>query len=73
MRHEMLTQRALFCIDVMAKRVMLSQHFVTRVVPPLGWTPPQELHTCEKRQLAPNLQSPLYRLNFMQTPPLAVL
>jgi hypothetical protein len=36
MRHEMLTQRALFCIDVMAKRVMLSQHFVTRVVPPLA-------------------------------------
>jgi hypothetical protein len=36
MRHEMLTQRALFCIDVMAKRVTLSQHFVTRVVPPLG-------------------------------------
>jgi hypothetical protein len=35
MRHEMLTQRALFCIDVMAKRVTLSQHFVTRVVPPL--------------------------------------
>jgi hypothetical protein len=35
MHHEMLTQRALFCIDVMAKRVTLSQHFVTRVVPPL--------------------------------------
>jgi hypothetical protein len=29
MRHEMLTQRALFCIAVMAKRVTLSQHFVT--------------------------------------------
>jgi hypothetical protein len=35
MHHEMLTQRALFCIDVMAKRVMLSQHFGTHVVPPL--------------------------------------
>jgi hypothetical protein len=35
MRHELLTQRALVCIDVMAKRVTLSQHFVTRVVPPL--------------------------------------
>jgi hypothetical protein len=36
MRHELLTQRALFCIDVMAKRVALSQHVVTHVVPPLG-------------------------------------
>jgi hypothetical protein len=35
MRHEMLTQRALFCIDVMAKRVTLSQHFMAHVVPPL--------------------------------------
>jgi hypothetical protein len=35
MRHEMLTQHALFCIAVMAKRVTLSQHFVTHVVPPL--------------------------------------
>ena len=32
-RHELLTQRALFCIGVDAKRT-LSQHFVTRVVPP---------------------------------------
>jgi hypothetical protein len=31
----MLTQRALFCIDVMTKRVTLSQHFMTHVVPPL--------------------------------------
>jgi hypothetical protein len=38
MCHEMLTQRALFCIDVMAKRVTLSQHFVTCVVPPLDAT-----------------------------------
>ena len=29
MRHEMLTQRAPFCIDVMAKKGTLSQHFVT--------------------------------------------
>jgi hypothetical protein len=33
MHHEMLTQRALFCIDVMAKRVTLSQHFVMHVIP----------------------------------------
>jgi hypothetical protein len=36
MHHEMLTQRTLFCIDVMAKRVTLSQHFVPHVVLPLG-------------------------------------
>ena len=36
MRHEMLTQRAPFCIGAMAKKGMLSQHFVTHVVPPLG-------------------------------------
>jgi hypothetical protein len=36
MHHEMLTQHALFCIDVMAERVTLSQHFMTLVVPPLG-------------------------------------
>ena len=35
MRHEMLTQRAPFCIGAMAKRGTLSQHFVTHVVPPL--------------------------------------
>ena len=35
MRHEMLTQRAPFCIDVMAKKGTLSQHFMTHVVPPL--------------------------------------
>jgi hypothetical protein len=29
MRHEMLTQCALFCIAVMAERVMLSRHFMT--------------------------------------------
>ena len=42
MRHEMLTQRAPFCIGAMAKKDTLSQHFVTHVVPPLdtahGWT-----------------------------------
>ena len=36
MRHEMLTQRAPFCIGVMAKKGTLSQHFVTHVVPPLA-------------------------------------
>ena len=36
MRHEMLTQRAPFCIGAMAKKGTLSQHFVTHVVPPLG-------------------------------------
>ena len=35
MRHEILTQRARFCIGVMAKKGTLSQHFVTHVVPPL--------------------------------------
>ena len=35
MRHEMLTQHAPFCIGVMAKKGMLSQHFVTHVIPPL--------------------------------------
>ena len=35
MRHEMLTQRAPFCIGAMAKKDTLSQHFVTHVVPPL--------------------------------------
>jgi hypothetical protein len=38
MRHEMLTQPALFCIAVMAKRVTLSQHFVMHVIPPLVYT-----------------------------------
>ena len=36
MRHEMLTQRAPFCIGAMAKKGTLSQHFVTHVVPPLA-------------------------------------
>ena len=35
MRHEMLTQRALFCIDSNTKGT-LSQQFVTHVAPPLG-------------------------------------
>ena len=35
MRHEMLTQRAPFCIGVLAKKGTLSQQFVTHVVPPL--------------------------------------
>ena len=34
-RHEMLTQRAPFCIGAMAKKGTLSQHFVKHVVPPL--------------------------------------
>ena len=37
MRHEMPTQRAPFCIGApMATKGMLSQHFVTHVVPPLS-------------------------------------
>ena len=40
MRHEMLTQRAPFCIGAMAKKGTLSQHFVTHVVPPLPWICP---------------------------------
>ena len=37
MCHELLTQRALFCIGVKCKKKgTLSQHFVTHVVPPLG-------------------------------------
>ena len=35
-RHELLTQHALFCIGVNAKKGMLSQHIVMRVIPPLG-------------------------------------
>ena len=35
MRHEMLTQRALFCHCANTKRGTLSQHFVMHVVPPL--------------------------------------
>ena len=34
-RRLMLSQRAPFCIGAMAKKGMLSQHFVTHVVPPL--------------------------------------
>ena len=36
MRHEMLTQRALFCHHTNTKRGTLSQQFVTHVVPLLG-------------------------------------
>ena len=35
MRHEMLAQRAPFCIGAMAKKGTLSPHFVPHVVPPL--------------------------------------
>ena len=35
MRPELLTQRALFCIDSNTKKGVMSQHFVTRVIPPL--------------------------------------
>ena len=37
MRHEILTQRALFCHRANTKTGTLSQHFVTHVVPPLGF------------------------------------
>ena len=36
MHHEMLTQRTFFAITHNTKG-MLSQHFVTHVVPPLAW------------------------------------
>ena len=36
MRHEMLTQRALFCHRANTKRGTLSQHFMPHVVPSLG-------------------------------------
>ena len=45
MRHEMLTQRAPFCIGAMAKKGTLSQHFVTHVVPPLVVLPSIEAVT----------------------------
>ena len=35
MRHKMLTQHALFCIDSNTKKGTLSQQFVTHVAPPL--------------------------------------
>ena len=38
MRHEMLTQLALFCHRANTKTGTLSQHFMTHVVPPLGFT-----------------------------------
>ena len=40
MRHEMLTQHALFCIDSNTKKGTLSQQFVTHVAPPLPQTCP---------------------------------
>ena len=46
MRHEMLTQRALFCHHVNTKRGTLSQHFVTHVVPPLAWNKELMLQPC---------------------------
>ena len=39
MCHEMLTQRALFCIDSNTRKGMLSQQFVMHVAPPLHWDP----------------------------------
>ena len=38
MRHKMLTQRALFVLAQWQKKGMLSQHFMTHVVPPLLMT-----------------------------------
>ena len=35
MRHELLTQRALFVLGVNAKKGPLSQHFEMHVIPPL--------------------------------------
>ena len=39
MGHELLTQRALYCIGGNAKKGTLSQHFVTHVIPLLAHTP----------------------------------
>ena len=39
MRHELLTQHALFCIGVNAKKGTLSQHLVTPAIPLLAHTP----------------------------------
>ena len=44
MRHEMLTQRALFCHCANTKRGTLTQHFVMHVVPPLGGARTQAQH-----------------------------
>ena len=38
MHHKLLTQRALFCIGVDAKKGTLSQHFMMHVTPPMVWT-----------------------------------
>ena len=46
MRHEMLSQRTLFVWHMMAKKGMLSQHFVTHVVPPLVKMSPESRHNC---------------------------
>ena len=48
MRHKMLTQRPRFCIGVMAKKGTLSQHFMTHVVPPLGYSALQVGCLCAK-------------------------
>ena len=42
MRHELLTQCAIFCIGVNAKGT-LSQHFVTHVIPLLAEGTPREV------------------------------
>ena len=47
MHHELLAQRALFCIGVDAKKGTLSQHFFMHVVPPLcslEYTPHKDRH-----------------------------
>ena len=49
MRHEMLTQRARFCIGAMAKKGTLSKHFVTHVVPPLMLPLLQPVATTQSR------------------------
>jgi hypothetical protein len=54
MRHKMLTQRALFCIDVMAKRAVLSQHFVMHAVAS-SWTL-EELWRQHQQSIISNFQ-----------------
>ena len=58
MRHEMLTQRALFCHRANTKRGTLSQHFVTHVVPPLS------LPSCKQPEKRVSAKAGLWTLDW---------
>ena len=65
MRHEMLTQRALFCHHANTKPGTLSQHFVTHVVPPLTLNHAVALSNsmhapCMPHPMLGHLQDPIY-------------